>query len=134
MLQTAAAQTAVDQHSSKGSQSGVLSVRWYMAEAPGQAQSRAHHPPGLHVKRAASSESSTAVLLSQQSTSSRQHGHGGVPVCAQTQKTLHACHGLSDEACGHDVSLPWSSGTRLRVGAACMLLCGYCAMLFMDPC
>lgn len=134
MLQTAAAQTAVDQHSSKGSQSSVLSVRWFMAEAPGQAQFRVHHPPGLHVKRAASPESSTAVVLPQQSTSSRQHGHGRVPACAQTQKSLDACHGLSDEESGHGVSPSWSSGTRLRVGAACMLLCGYCAMLFIDPC
>ena len=134
MLQTAAAQTAVDRHSSKGSQTGVLSVRWYMAEAPGLAQSRAHHPPGLYVKRAASSDSSTAVLLSEQSTSSRQHGYSGAPACAQTQNRLYACHGLSDEASGHDVTSSWSSGTRLRVGTACMLLCGYCAMLFIGPC
>ena len=126
-LQTAAAQTAVAECSGESSQNGALGVRWYLAEAPSQAQSRLHHFPGSHAARAGSQHSATSTPNETQGSSFQQVNYQDGRYL--NYKALTASGGASQEAMP---SVVWSRGTRMRVALSCVLLCGYCALLWLD--
>lgn len=133
-LQTAAAQTAVDECSGESSQNGALGMRWYLAQSPSQAQritdhrSRLHHPAGSHAARAGSQDSATSMPNEIQG-SSFQQGHYQYGRY-RNYKALTASGSALQEATPSDVL--WGRGTRIRVAVGCVLLCGYCTLLWLD--
>ena len=126
-LQISTAQRAVDECSGETSQNGALGMRWYLAEAPSQAQSRSHHPPGSHAARAGGQDSAISVPADTQGSSFRQGHHQDVRY--HNHKASTAFGSVLQEALPSDML--WDRGTRVRVAVSCVLLCGYCALLWL---
>ncbi len=103
-------------------------MRWYLAEAPSQAHSRLHHPPGSHAARAGSQDWSTPMPNETQGSSFRQGNYQDVRY--HSIKALTASGSTLKEASPSDML--WSRGTRIRVAVSCVLLCGYCALSWLD--
>ncbi|DBB10751.1 TPA: hypothetical protein ACH3X3_007239 [Trebouxia sp. C0006] len=126
--EAAAAQTAVDECSGESSQNGALGMHWYLAQSLSQAQSRLHHPAGSHAARAGSQDSATSMPNEIQGSSFQQgnYQYGRY----RNYKALTASGSALQEATPSDVL--WGRGTRIRVAVSCVLLCGYCTLLWLD--
>ncbi|KAL0031516.1 hypothetical protein WJX77_004620 [Trebouxia sp. C0004] len=70
--ESAAAQTAVDECSGESSQNRELGMRWFLAEAPSQAQSRVHRPPDSHAARAGNKDCAVSMPNETQGSSFQQ--------------------------------------------------------------
>ncbi len=103
-------------------------MRWYLAEAPSQAQSRLLHPPGSLAARAGSQDSAMSMPNEIQGSSFRQGNYQDGRY--RNLKALTASGSALQEALPSD--MVWSRGTRIRVALSCVLLCGYCALLWLD--
>lgn len=122
------AQRAVDECSGESSQNGVLGMRWYLADAPSQAQSRSQYPPGSHAARAGSQDSAISMPNAAQGSSFRQGNYQDVRYHRYKASTAF---GSALQQASPSVML-WDRGTRIRVAVSCVLLCGYCALLWLD--